>query len=313
MMRNPNPAARFRGHEPVPPPKDPVPARTAGRPRIAAPKLLCRPSPAQSGGADAMKRERVHVRGAEIAVVHLGGNGRAEAPLLVWAHGWGHTHANLLPMAEAMQSSARSVLLDFPGFGASPLPPEAWGTAKYADTCAEWLASLPPGRRLWIGHSFGCRVGLQLAARHPEAVDGLFLIAAAGLQPRRSLKAQLRFAARRWAFRLLRSLVPEGPARERLRRRFGSADYARAGPLRPILSKTVAEDLSEVAERVRCPTVLVYGEQDRETPPEIGERLQGLIPDSRLYVLRGFDHWNVLTEGRHQLTHRLAEFVEGRT
>ena len=49
-----------------------------------------------------------------------------------------------------------------------------------------------------------------------------------------------------------------------------------------------------------------------ETPPEIGERLQRLIAGSRLYVLRGFDHWSVLTDGRHQLTHRLAEFVEGR-
>jgi pimeloyl-ACP methyl ester carboxylesterase len=57
---------------------------------------------------------------------------------------------------------------------------------------------------------------------------------------------------------------------------------------------------------------LIYGEQDRETPPEIGERLNALIPGSRLYLLRGFDHWTVLTEGRHQVTHRLAEFVEGR-
>ena len=111
---------------------------------------------------------------------------------------------------------------------------------------------------------------------------------------------------------MLRRVVPEGPARDRLRRRFGSADYAQAGPLRPILGKTVAEDLTEAARCVRCPTVLVFGELDRETPPEIGERLQALIPGSRLYLLRGFDHWNVLTEGRHQLTHRLAEFVEER-
>jgi pimeloyl-ACP methyl ester carboxylesterase len=254
----------------------------------------------------------VHVRGTDMAVFRLDDVLNREAPVLIWAHGWGHTHGNLLPLAEAMQSSGRSVLLDFPGFGASPLPPEAWGTAEYADACAEWLGTLPPGRRIWIAHSFGARVGLQLAARHSEAIDGLFLVAAAGLQPRRSLKARLRFAARRWVFQLARGVVPEGPARERLRRRFGSADYARAGPLRPILSKTVAEDLSEVAERVRCPTVLVYGEQDRETPPEMGERLQALIPDSRLYVLRGFDHWSVLTEGRHQLTHRLAEFIESR-
>ena len=153
---------------------------------------------------------------------------------------------------------------------------------------------------------------MQLAARYPDSVQGLFLIAAAGLQPRRSVQGRLRLSARRLMFRLARSVVPEGPARERLRRHFGSADYAKAGPLRPILSKTVGEDLSEVAERVRCPTALVYGDQDRETPPEMGERLQALIPNSRLYLLRGFDHWNVLTEGQHQLIHRLAEFAKDR-
>src|SRR5439155_11571600 len=99
-----------------------------------------------------------------------------------------------------------------------------------------------------------------------------------------------RLNARRWAFRLMRSLTPDGPARDRLRQRFGSADYRQAGALRPILIKTVGEDLSESARAVRCPTVLVYGEHDRETPPEIGLRLKELIQGSQLYVLRGFDH-----------------------
>lgn len=308
-MRNPNPAVRFRGHEPVPSSTDPDPAEHQGCRQIAAGNPLWPRRAAQSPGPDPVRQETVRVRGAEIAVYHLDDDAPSAAPLLVWAHGWGHTHANLLPLAEAMRP-ATSALIEFPGFGASPLPPGLWGTADYADACAEWLASLQPGRRVWIGHSFGCRVGLQLATRHPDAVDGLFLIAAAGLAPRRSPEQRLRLVARRWAFLLARGLVPEGPARERLRRRFGSADYANAGPLRPILSKAVSEDLTEVARRVRCPTELVYGERDRETPPELGERLQALIPNARLHVLRGFDHWSVLTEGRHQIAHRLAEFLE---
>src|SRR5207248_1741690 len=172
----------------------------------------------------------------------------------------------------------------------SPLPPGPWGTADYADAMAEWLTGCGAARRVWIGHSFGSRVGLQLAARHPELVQGLFLIAAAGLPPQRSPTARIRFAARRW--------------------RFGSADYRQAGAMRPILVKAVSENLSEAARAVRCPTVLVYGEHDRETPPDIGERLRHLIPDAQLHVLRGFDHWNVLTEGQHQVTHRLSDFLE---
>src|SRR3954452_14074291 len=70
----PNPAARFRGHEPVPPPTDPDPARIAGRPRIARRKLLSRPSAAQSDGAGAVRRETVHVRGADMAVFRFDSN-----------------------------------------------------------------------------------------------------------------------------------------------------------------------------------------------------------------------------------------------
>ncbi|MGD9615940.1 MAG: alpha/beta fold hydrolase [Alphaproteobacteria bacterium] len=257
-----------------------------------------------------MERETVRVRDAEMAVFDIGRDSAGASPLLIWAHGWGHTHRDMLPLAEAAARSSASVLLDLPGFGASPLPPAAWGTEDYADAAADWLARRPAERRVWIGHSFGCRVGLQLAARHPGLVNGLFLIAAAGLPRTRSLPERVRIAARRWAFRTARHLTPEGPARDRLRARFGSADYTSAGALRPILVKAVNEDLTEVARAVRVPTVLVYGDRDTETPPEIGDRLNRLIPQSRLVVLRGFDHWSVLTDGRHQIVQRLSEFVE---
>ncbi|HVC55940.1 MAG TPA: alpha/beta fold hydrolase [Stellaceae bacterium] len=257
-----------------------------------------------------MKSETVHCRGADLVLFGLESDSPRDAPLLIWAHGWGQTHRALLPLAQAMRRAAPSVLLDLPGFGASPLPPAAWSTADYADAVAEWLGGLPPARRIWIAHSFGGRVGLQLAARHPELLQGLILIAAAGLPPRRSPGQRARIAARRWAFRLMRRLTPEGPARDRLRERFGSADYRQAGALRPILVKAVNEDLTSVARAVRCPTLLIYGDQDRETPPELGLRLNALIPRSRLVMLRGFDHWTVLTEGSHQIVQRLGEFLE---
>ena len=257
-----------------------------------------------------MTPDMVHVRGAEIAVYRLPGDSAEPAPLLLWAHGWGHSHAAFLPMAEAMHRSSSSALLDFPGFGAAPPPPDAWGTADYADAVAQWLEREPPARRIWIAHSFGCRVGLQLAARHPQLVDGLVLIAAAGLPPHRSPMGRLRFVLRRWAYRLARLFVPEGSARDRLRARFGSADYRQAGPMRGVLVKTVGENLSEAARAVRCPALLIYGDRDSETPPELGMRFNALMPHSRLVVLSGFDHWNVLTDGRHQIVERLREFLE---
>ena len=55
---------------------------------------------------------------------------------------------------------------------------------------------------------------------------------------------------------------------------------------------------------------LQLGDQDGETPPEMGMRLSGLMPRSRLYVLRGFDHWSLLTDGRHLIIQRLSELLE---
>jgi pimeloyl-ACP methyl ester carboxylesterase len=247
--------------------------------------------------------------GAAFAVFDLPSS-LAETPItLVWAHGWGHDHTALLPLADAMRGLASSVLIDFPGFGASPIPSEVWGTEDYADAAAEFFADIAPGRRIWVGHSFGCRVGIRLAARHPELVDGLFLIAAAGLRRELSAAERLRRMPRRLAFRLLRAVTPEGPARERLRERFGSADYRAAGGMRPIFVKAVSEDLSHAAAQIRCPTILVTGDRDTETPPEIATRFHRLIPGSELAILRGLDHWNVLTDGRHQIAHRLSQFA----
>src|SRR6185437_14667149 len=184
---------------------------------FASPPMARPAAPDVAGPA----QQDVEAGNATFATYRLAGAAPAAVPELVWAHGWGHSHAALLPLAEAMRPHADSRLVDLPGFGGSALPPGPWGTADYADAMAAWLATLPARRRIWIGHSFGCRVGVQLAARHPQAVAALFLIAAAGLPPRRSLATQLKRLPRRLAFRVARALTPEGPARDRLRERWG--------------------------------------------------------------------------------------------
>jgi len=77
-----------------------------------------------------------------------------------------------------------------------------------------------------------------------------------------------------------------------------------------VLVKAVNEDLSDVARRIRMPVVLVHGEGDTESPPEIATRLHALIPEARLHLLRDFDHWTIIGDGRHQVTHLLGELLE---
>lgn len=256
-----------------------------------------------------MHLEHTVEAGTKLAITNIGAPEKNRIHL-IWGHGWGQSAAALVPLAETLKPFASSSVIDFPGFGKSSTPPESWGTAEYADFIAEWMGRLPVSRVVWAGHSFGGRVGIQLAARHPGLLSGMVLIASAGLRRRRTLGERLRFGLRKTAFKTARRFIREGPHLDRLRQRFGSADYRSAGAMRPILTRVVGEDLSEQAKAVRCPTLLIYGTADTETPPEIGERLKALIPKSELALLTGFNHLSVLSEGRHQVILRIRKFLE---
>lgn len=231
-------------------------------------------------------------------------------PLMIWAHGWGQSHASFVPIITPFESQAHHIALDFPGFGASPSPPEGWGTEHYADAIAAVMKerNLPPV--LWVGHSFGCRVGLQLAARHPERIAALCLIAGAGLKRKRPLHKKIYFYCRIKLFKLLKKCLPEGDFKQKIIGKFGSADYKTAGPMRGVFIRVVNEDLTEIARTVQCPVTLIYGQNDTETPPEFGERFSKIIPKADFFLLSGQDHYSVLSTGRHQVIKIIADILK---
>ncbi|MBL4804452.1 MAG: alpha/beta hydrolase [Alphaproteobacteria bacterium] len=230
--------------------------------------------------------------------------------LLFWGHGWGQSHRSLLPLAESLSQTGDHILVDFQGFGQSPAPEEAWDSGDYAEAMAKFIRAQTDKPIFWVGHSFGCRVGLELAARHPDLIAGLCLIAAAGLKRKRSPFKKAYFKARIMTYKALKKLIPFGLPEEWLMKKFASADYKNAGNMRQILVKVVNEDLSDVAQKVQCPTLLIFGENDDETPPEFGERYKSLIKDAELIVMDGFDHYTILSDARHQVAHKIKGFVE---
>ncbi len=233
--------------------------------------------------------------------------------VIIWAHGWGQSGEAFTPLATALKHLGHHILLDLPGFGDTSPPPAHWGTADYADFAATFIKEHTSGAPvIWIGHSFGCRVGLQLAARHPKLVSALCIIAGAGLKRKRPLYKRLEHKIRVLTFKALKKLIPLGLVNEEnLRKRFGSSDYASAGAaLRSIFVRVVNEDLSTQALQVNCPTLLIYGTKDSETPPEIGERLHTMIKNSEMVHLEGQDHYSVLNTGRHQVAGLLKRFIE---
>lgn len=230
--------------------------------------------------------------------------------VFIWAHGWGQSHDLMRDLAETLGFMGMHYIIDFPGFGASPQPERDWTVGDYADFMAEFIASLGLKKKvIWVGHSFGSRVGLKLAATFPDHISHLILIAAPGLPRRRSLYAQIMFRLRIWLYKILKFLIPIESARAHLRGFFGSSDYKNAGPMRTIFMNVIREDLGETARTVKAPTLLIYGQNDNETPPEIGMRLTRLIPHATIRILADFDHYSVLTSGKHQTAQLIKNFI----
>lgn len=237
--------------------------------------------------------------------------GSKDSPLVVWGHGWGQSHSAFLDLCAPLENSAKHIIVDFPAFGQSPMPPEVWGTREYADHMAAFIRAQSDKPVIWVGHSFGCRVGLQLAAHYPELIKGLFLIAGAGIPKQLPLHKSVYFKLRIALYKSLKKLIPFGLPEEWLISKFGSADYKNADPiLRQILVRVVNEDLRTIAPLITCPVNFVYGENDTEAPPKIGQALSGLIPTSKLSLLKGQDHYSVLGTGRHQVTALLKTFID---
>lgn len=235
--------------------------------------------------------------------------GKGARPSVVFAHGWARTHRDFIPAAESLSGHASSILVDMPGFGETPRPETAWTTADYADHMAGFIREHCAGPVVYVGHSFGARVGMRLAVRHPELLSGLVLVAGAGLPTQRPALQRWKGKLRQMQFRMLRNRAKDDAEREALEARFGSADYVQSRKigLRDIFLNAVREDQSPDLPRIKVPTVLLYGEKDTETTPELGRRIGALIPGSSFLCLPEFDHLDILHRGRHIIGLRVKE------
>ena len=88
--------------------------------------------------------------------------GRGDAVILL--HGWGTSSQSLAPLCGALADSFRVLAVDLPGFGWSMAPPTAWGTAEYAGHVERLMRETGIQGAAFLGHSFGGRVAIRLAA-----------------------------------------------------------------------------------------------------------------------------------------------------
>ena len=209
---------------------------------------------------------------------------KGEGSPIVYLHGWGCDGSIFLPVVNELPHCS-NYTVDFAGFGKSEAPPSNGYTVEdYVEQLKKFLSEQNLQRVTIVGHSFGCRVALVLAANYPELVSGMILVAPAGLR---------KFSLVRWCkvrlYKLSKFWAKLHKAEPQIR--YASEDYVNCSDaMRATFVKVVNADLSSYAKRVRCPVLIVNGRQDLATPLKHAKKLNKLIQGSSLVEIEG-DHF----------------------
>ena len=173
---------------------------------------------------------------------------------------------------------------------------EPWTLEDYSNFVLKFLDALGIKDPIMMGHSHGGRVTLYMTAKGLVNPEKIVLLDAAGLIPKKSFKQKFRaksFKAIKWFLTLPVIRKFSGGLLDRARRHYGSADYNAAPEvLRKTLVSLVNTDLRDILPSIKCPSLLIWGENDDATPLSDAKIIESLIPDAGLCVIKGTGHFS---------------------
>lgn len=164
---------------------------------------------------------------------------------------------------------------------------------ELVDVVAETLEAAGADRSVLVGNSLGGHVAIRLALFAPNRVSGLVLCGSSGLFERGFETGVPRHPDRAWVEEKIQEvfhdlsfatdhLIDETHETLLDRRRYVS--------LVRLAKSAKQENLAPVLPLLRVPTLLLWGDDDRITPPSTAREFQRLVPRSRLLFLSGCGH-----------------------
>jgi pimeloyl-ACP methyl ester carboxylesterase len=275
----------------------------------------------------------VVVDGQPVNVIELGSARQDQGQPLVFVHGLSGSWPNWLeqlPELAGLNGDARQrrvstgfgrrrvIAMDLPGFGHSPLPSWPISISAYARMLDQLLDVLEIDAAALVGNSMGGFIAAELAIAFPERVERLVLVSAAGISTYDNRGMMRALPVLRRAERILTayaawvasksdtvarrprlrdatmnvvtrhpSQLPAALAAEQLR---GSGKPGFLAALEANLTYDFRERLPEIA----CPTLIVWGADDRLITARDARVFAELIPDSRVVMYEDTGHMSML-------------------
>jgi pimeloyl-ACP methyl ester carboxylesterase len=251
---------------------------------------------------------------------------------IVFVHGLSGSWPNWLEQLPVFAQNHRVIAMDLPGFGHSPMPHEPITISAYARVLDGLLEELGVSAATVVGNSMGGFVSAELAIAFPQRVERLVLVSAAGISTYRHrdveriepylrrvapmiavyagwTAARSEWVARRPGLRNIAlgfvtrhpSRLPAALAAEQLR---GAGKPGFMQALRANIDYPISERLPEIA----CPTLIVWGDEDKVIPVGDAGVFEELIPNSRKVIFEGTGHMAML-ERPVAFNELLSEFM----
>jgi pimeloyl-ACP methyl ester carboxylesterase len=232
-------------------------------------------------------------------------------PAVILIHGAGGNHLYWPPEIRRMQGQ-RLYAVDLPGHGKS----DGIGRqsiADYARCVLAFMDSLKIHKAVFVGHSMGGAVALWLGLHNPSRTLGLGLVATG---PRLRVSSEL----------LVNSSSPATfpmAVRTAVEMSFGSQTDPRTKELAAQRMAEVrysvlngdflacdAYDEANILGRVKAPSIIICGSEDRMTPLRYSQTMRERIKNSILHIVDGAGH-NVMLEKPLVVANVLGLFLNG--
>lgn len=250
----------------------------------------------------------VKIRDATIKI-HRAGTGQK----VLFLHGAGGL-AQWLPFFDALADGYELLVPEHPGFGASDDPAWIRNVPDMAMFYLELLETMGIDKAHLVGHSLGGWIAAEILVRDRARFESLTLLASAGIRvegvpsgdtfiwaPDEAVRNL--FHNQQFAERLLALPLTEEQSDIQLKNRFTAAKLG----WQP---RWFDPDLERWLHRIKLPSLVVWGDDDKVMPPAYAALWQERLPDARLVMIEQCGHLPHV-EKAELVSRQVREFLKG--